>query len=136
MKNFEDYNKEPGVGIDEVEYLRWKPIETTGMPEGFNELPLGRHFVYILVRSGRVIFVSAGRDPWAVAMGLKAKFKADRILYQQVLHVMADGIVAGLIDRYQPPYNFKAHSIELAELSALLGEEGATAAQSTNAGYY
>ena len=94
-------------------------MKTSGLPQGFSEVP--REFMlYMLVRAGRVIFVSAGKDVWAGAERLWARYKADRVLYMPTSYLKAEETVAALVAHYQPPYNFKSQSIQLAELSAIL----------------
>lgn len=96
-------------------------FRSTGVPKGWSELPSG-YFLYMLVAAGRIVFVSAGKDPWAVATRLQRKYKADRVLYMPTSYLKAEEAVAALVAHYQPPYNFKAQSTQLAELDALMSE--------------
>ena len=94
-------------------------MKTTGMPKGFSEVP--REFMlYMLVRDGKILFISAGKDVWVAAERLRARYKADRVLYMPTSYLKAEETVAALVAHYQPPYNFKSQSIQLAELSAIL----------------
>lgn len=102
-------------------------IKTTGTPQNFLELPEG-YFIYILIASGKIIFISAGLDPWAVALKLKRKYKADRILYQASTVDDSPSILETLIEKYKPRYNSTSNSAQLSELDAILGNSNACAA--------
>ena len=95
------------------------PSQASAQPQGFSELPMG-FVLWMLVRHGRVVFISAGKEIWGVAARLQKKYKADRILYMPTSYLNAEETVAALVAHYQPPYNFKSQSIQLAELDAIL----------------
>ena len=94
------------------------PLRTTGVPKGFTEL-MREYMIYMLIRDGKVVFISAGRY-FATAEKLFSKYQADRILYMPCMIDAAEETVAALVAHYQPPYNFKSQSYQLAELSAIL----------------
>lgn len=94
-------------------------FRSTGTPKGFTDLPMD-FVLYMIIGNGRVLFISAGKDPWATATRLRKKYKADRIIYMPTSYLKAEETVAALVAHYQPPYNFKSQSIELAELDAIL----------------
>jgi hypothetical protein len=119
MKSFRDYNQNTETIVEDDEFYSKGQFNTTGTLKEFSELPQG-YFIYIIIRSGKVIFISAGMDPWRTATILKQKYQADRILYKSSTMNKAINEVAILIEKYQPPYNFKAQSIQLAELDAIL----------------
>lgn len=102
-------------------------VKTTGVPIDFLELASG-YFVYMLIANGRINFISSGSDPWEIALKLKRKFKADRIVYRQIDFESADKIVAALISKYNPAYNLKSKPSQLSELDAILGNSNACAA--------
>lgn len=99
----------------------YRNFKSTGIPKGWSEVPQD-FMLYMLVRAGKVLFVSAGKDIFPVAAKLQKKYKADRVLYMPTSYLNSEETVAALIAHYQPPYNFKTQSAQLAELDALLSE--------------
>lgn len=127
MLTFEDINKGYDSIIDEEPFYSKAAFKTTGLPKGFSELPQG-YFIYIIVALGRVQFISASVNPWEVAEKFRKRFRGDRVLYKQTSFNTAEAEIAKLIEQYQPPYNYKAESIQLSELNALLSKADANAA--------
>lgn len=94
-------------------------FRSSGVPKGFSEMPRG-FMLYMLIANGKVVFISAGKSPWATAERLCVKYRADRVLYMPTSYLNSEETVAALVEHYQPPYNFKARSIQLSELTAIL----------------
>ena len=102
-----------------IPYRQPGSLKTTGVPRGWSEVPTD-FMLWMLVRDGKVLFVSAGKKFWGTAERLAVKYKADRILYMPTSYLNAEETVAALVAHYQPPYNFRAQSVQLAELDAIL----------------
>ncbi len=119
MYTFKDFNEDSATIIDDETFRPGRYLKTTGLPEGFSELPSG-FFIYMVVSLGRVQFISAGIDPWGVAEKFRSKFKADRVLYRRASVDTAWLEVENLIEKYHPPYNYKPQSAQLAELDTIL----------------
>ena len=94
-------------------------FKSSGVPKGFVELPMG-FMLWMIVRDGKVLFISAGKNWWGTAERLCKKYKGDRILYMPTSYLNSEETVAALVEHYQPPYNFRAQSYQLAELDAIL----------------
>ena len=106
--------------VEEEEYTMSRGyFKTTGVPKGWFELPTD-FMLWMIVAGGKVLYVSAGKDFYGLASRLCKKYKGDRVLYMPTSYLNAEETVAALIAHYQPPYNFRAQSYQLAELDAIL----------------
>ena len=115
-----DYVSQRNRADGKVKMKFRSPIRTTGVPKGFTELSR-EYMIYMLIRDGKVVFISAGKN-FAAAEKFYSKYQADRIVYMPCMIDAAEEVVAALVAHYQPPYNFKSQSIQLAELDAILSE--------------
>ena len=119
MRSFRDYNESMESVVEDELRRSHGDFYTTGLPPGFSELPRG-YFVYMIIGSGKIKFVSHGRDPWDVMVRNKNRYKGDRILYRQVPIETAERVASDLIKRYHPVYNSDSRSTHLTELDDIL----------------